>query len=189
VSTPATASAAPAFVPSPAPFTVDTAQAAPAATPPQPPAVDQSAIVDQVLRGAFITKNLGQTSEIRLNLVPETLGDVTVKLTVSGGSVDAHVVAQTSDVRDALVAGQQQLTRSLADAGLKLSSLTVDIGGGSFSGFAQQQQQQRSPGNGNRISAIASDDGDGDETALEAVPSFAPPRAAGPTVGELNYLV
>jgi flagellar hook-length control protein FliK len=141
-------------------------------------------------------KNLGQSSEIRLSLVPESLGDLSVKLTVnSSGTVDAHVVAQTADARDALVAGQTQLTRSLADAGLKLSSFNVDVNSGGFTGYQQQQQQQQQQSAQQRwasgshqllggLDAVES----GDETALLAVPSFGPPLVAGQNLGHLNYL-
>ena len=170
-------------------------QAANVAQPPPAhpaPEASQSAIVDQILRGAF-TKNLGQSSEIRLSLVPENLGDVSVKLTVNnGGTVDAHVIAQTTDVRDALVAGQTQLTKQLADAGLKLTSFTVDVNSGGFAGFTQQQQssaqQRQSTGRRTLLGGIESDGG-GEEPSLQAVPSFGPPLVAGQNFGALNYLV
>ncbi|GAC1591326.1 MAG: hypothetical protein NVS3B28_19070 [Candidatus Velthaea sp.] len=180
-----------AFMPVAPAFTIDAAQSptAPApATPPHPAAVDTSAIVDQVLRGVF-ARNLGQSNEIRLRLVPEHLGDVTVQLSVSAtGTVSAHVLAQSADVRDALVAGQSQLTKSLADAGLKLTSFSVDVNSGYF---AQQhgQSQQHQPGG--RRSFFAGHDADegGDESALSAIPSFGPPLVANQNFGKLNYLV
>jgi flagellar hook-length control protein FliK len=54
-------------------------------------------------------RNVGQSSEIRLTLVPDSLGHVSVKLVVDAGSVTAHMVADTPEVRDALVAAQPQL--------------------------------------------------------------------------------
>ena len=70
------------------------------------------------------------TSEIRLQLQPENLGQVTMRLTVSGTQVTANVVAQSADVRSALVANQQDLARSLSEAGLTLSGFSVDVSGG-----------------------------------------------------------
>ena len=104
--------------------------------------MDSNHVVEQVLRGAFLN-TVGAVSTVRLRLVPEELGDVSVKLTIEGNSVSAQVMAQTPAAHDALVAGQAQLTRALADAGLKLTSFNVDLAGG-FASFQQQQQQQSS---------------------------------------------
>ncbi|MFN2462052.1 MAG: hypothetical protein ABR591_15465, partial [Candidatus Velthaea sp.] len=79
---------APAFAPVVPPFAVDATQPASqnaAAPAPHPAVPDADAIVDQVLRGAFM-RNLGQSNEMRLQLVPEHLGDVTVKLIIDGGA-------------------------------------------------------------------------------------------------------
>jgi flagellar hook-length control protein FliK len=74
---------------------------APAATLPQAQHVDANAVVDQMLRGVAIRTTDGQ-SEVRLRLVPENLGDVSVKLVVSGGSVDASLTAHTAEAQNAL---------------------------------------------------------------------------------------
>jgi flagellar hook-length control protein FliK len=149
--------------------------------------VDHSAIADQVLRGAFL-RNTGTSSEIRLSLLPEALGDVSVKLVVTAGSVAAHVVAETPAVRDALIAAQPQLTKSLADAGLKLTSFNVDLSGGGFAGFSQQQnaQSQNEARTRRSTSVFDSDDATGD-AQLAAIPSFGPP-ASTTAAGDYNYL-
>ncbi len=170
---------------------VDPVSPAPAA--PAAPAVavpiDHSAIADQVLRGAFL-RSTGTSSEIRLSLVPETLGDVNVKLVVSSGSVAAHVVAETPEARDALVAAQPQLTKSLADAGLKLTSFNVDLAGSGFAGFSQQQNGQSQNENRARRSTASNESDDGiDEAGLTAIPSFGPSIVTKPAAGEFNYLV
>jgi hypothetical protein len=197
---PASASAVPGpagapagFVAALAPLRIEqsTAPAAPApltyATP-----VDQAAIVDQVLRGVSL-RNTGASSEIRLSLVPQALGDVNIQLVVSAGNVTAHVVAQTPEVRDALVAAQPELAKSLADAGLKLQGLTVDLSGSGFAGFSQHHAHQSPSGNGGGRAAGMSDNemgaDDAANAALEAVPSFGPSTLATARVGAYNYLV
>jgi Meckel syndrome type 1 protein len=186
---PAAADSSAAFVPTVAPFTINRAEpvAAPAVATPAP--IDHSAIADQVLRGAFM-RNVGESSEIRLRLVPDALGDVSVKLVVSDGVVTAHVVAETPEVRDALVAAQPQLTKSLADAGLKLTGFTVDVSGGGFAGFSGQQNDQSQNGGRSRRWANSADPKDAqDETRLEAIPSFGPSVAPRANPGDFNYLV
>jgi flagellar hook-length control protein FliK len=183
-----------AFMPVQAPFSIDALNAnAPQFVPPtaSQPAVDPNSVVDQVLRGAFLRTD-GTTSHVRLSLVPENLGDVSVRLTVNGGTVSAQILAQTPAAHDALLAGQSQLTRSLADAGLKLTSFNVSLAGG-FTSFQQQQQQSTAnpQSSGRRmliggIDSVASVD---DDPALMAMPTFGPPILANANAGSLNYLV
>ena len=167
----------------------DRAQPAPPAAPATLPApIDHSAIADQVLRGAFM-RTAGSSSEMRLSLVPQTLGDVNIKLVVEAGNVTAHLLAQTPEVRDALTAAQPQLSKALADAGLKLTSLRVDLSGDGFAGFSQQHNDQSQNGNRARRAGAYTDAGDGeDDAALDAIPSFGPSIVARPSAGDYNYL-
>jgi len=159
---------------------------------PQPTAMtDPNTVVDQVLRGAFLTTT-GNLSVVRLKLVPDSLGDVSVKLNINGSSVAAQVVAQTPAAHDALVAGQAQLTRSLSDAGLKLTSFNVSLAGGGFTNFQQQQQQsaQQQTPSGRPLLLGDVDSSETDDASLAAIPSFAPPVTAAPSGwGAYNYLV
>jgi hypothetical protein len=160
-----------------------------ATTLPSQTTVDPNAVVDQILRGAFLN-TVGSTSTVRMRLVPDSLGDISVKLTINGSSVDAQVMAQTPAAHDALVAGQGTLTRALADAGLKLNSFNVDLAGG-FASFQQQQQQSSQQGASNGRSALLGgvDTPEVDENSLTAAPNFGPPILAGANWTALNYLV
>jgi flagellar hook-length control protein FliK len=170
---------------------VPVAPLAPAPASPQPQHADANAVVDQILRGMAIRTTDGQ-SEVRLRLVPENLGDVSVKLVVSGGSVDASIVAHTADAQTALAGGQNQLAKTLADAGLKLQSFTVGLAG-DFTGNRDQSRPNDSQTRSawRRIGGLESVDVDEPvDTALLAVPSFGPPiYAANPALRNLNYLV
>jgi Meckel syndrome type 1 protein len=187
-----------AFAPVTPALHVDALAADPVPTPAslsqQASATDPNSVIEQVLRGAFLN-TVGDTSTVRLKLVPDALGDVNVKLAITGSSVSAQVIAQTPAAHDALVAGQSQLTKSLADAGLKLTSFNVSLGGG-FTSFQQQQQQQQSgqqPNSSGRPLLLGDvDTPETDESSLAAIPSFAPPTTstAAPTGwGPYNYLV
>lgn len=107
--------------------------------------VDPHSVVEQILKGIAV-RTAGSTSEVRLRLQPEQLGDVTLKLTVTGNTIAANVVAQNAHVRDMLIANQHQLARSLADAGLSLGNFSVDVSGGNAGFTGQGSQQQRSFG-------------------------------------------
>jgi flagellar hook-length control protein FliK len=179
-----------AFAPVAPSLHVDALAANPTPTPaPLAAPADPNAVIEQVLRGAFLNTT-GDLSTVRLKLVPDSLGDVSVKLAISGSSVDAQVVAQTPAAHDALVAGQAQLTRALSDAGLKLTSFSVSLGGG-FTSFQQQQQQsgQQPSSSGRRLLLGDVDTSETDDTSLSAIPSFAPPATAATGWGAYNYLV
>jgi flagellar hook-length control protein FliK len=163
---------------------------APAPTLPQPQHVDANAVIDQILRGMAIRTTDGQ-SEVRLRLVPEQLGDVSIKLIVSAGSVDASITAHTADAQTALAGAQTQLAKSLADAGLKLTSFNVGLAGS----FADARDHAQPNGSWNRpstrrIGGLHSTDVDESADAmLLAVPSFGPPiYSANRSLGAFNYL-
>ncbi|MHB8147958.1 MAG: flagellar hook-length control protein FliK, partial [Vulcanimicrobiaceae bacterium] len=157
------------------------AQAIPPATPALP---DPSAIVEQVVKGMTMRSLANGTSEIRLRLFPENLGEISMKLTVQGSSVNASIVAQNGTVQSALVNGHQQLARSLNEAGLTLSGFSVDVSGGDAgnggskdraSGFGRHYVIHELPGS---QQAIAATD-----------PSSSPPIVNGSTLELFNYLV
>ena len=103
--------------------------------------VDANAVIEQIVKGIAVQGN-GQNSQIRLRLQPEQLGEVSIKLTVSGNNISANIVAQNASVREALVGAQSHLTRSLADAGLSLGSFSVDVSGGNAGSPNERQASQ-----------------------------------------------
>lgn len=92
--------------------------------------VDPSALIEQVVKSMSMRTQSDGTSQLSVRLVPEHLGSVTLNLKVDGSNVSATAVAQNADVRNALVAHQQTLARSLAESGLKLTSFNVNMSGG-----------------------------------------------------------
>lgn len=101
--------------------------------------VDPDAILSQIVKGISVNALGDGVHQMQLHLQPAHLGNVTLDLRVDGSSVSASVVAQTGDVRDALIANQHLLARSFADAGMKLASFSVDVSGGDARGFQQGQ--------------------------------------------------
>ena len=103
-------------------------------------AVDPNAVIEQLVKSLSM-RTFGGSSELQLRLQPEHLGNVSLKLTVTGNTISANVVAQNPDVREALLSNQQQLVRSLAEAGLSLGKFSVDVSGGNTA-FTQQQSHR-----------------------------------------------
>jgi hypothetical protein len=110
--------------------------------------VDVNQVIEQMVNGMTMRTLAQGTSEIRLQLQPENLGQVTMRLTVSGNQVSANVVAQNADVGSALVANHQDLARSLSAAGLTLSGFSVDVSGGDA---GNDQSKDRTAGFGRRF--------------------------------------
>lgn len=152
------------------------------------PAADPGAVVDQLVRGLQLHTADG-VSEVRMRLDPAQLGDLSVKLIVSGGAVDATVTASSAAARDALASGQAQLARTLADAGLKLQSFTVGLAGGGFSGQREQSHHAWGGPALRRVGALGPLEPDEpvDDLGLLAAPSFGPPLLSG--LRGYDYLV
>ncbi|HEV3155109.1 MAG TPA: flagellar hook-length control protein FliK [Candidatus Baltobacteraceae bacterium] len=145
--------------------------------------VDPNAVIEQLVKGISM-RSSGSSSEVQLRLQPEHLGNVALKLTVVGNTINANIVAQTADVRDMLLANQQHLVRSLAEAGLSLGKFSVDVSGGN-TGFTQQQSQQQAQA-GRSISAGGSLLSNEDETWEDQ--RFGPAISSGSASLVFNYL-
>ena len=156
----------------------------PLIVPATPLPLDPSAVVEQVVKGMTMRTLASGTSEIRLHLFPENLGEISMKLTVQGSSISASVIAQNSDVQSALVNGHQQLARSLSEAGLTLSGFSVDVSGGDAGNGGNQD---RASGFG-RHYVIHELPGAQDALATTS-PSSSPSIVNGSTLELFNYLV
>lgn len=146
-------------------------------------AIDPQSVIEQVVKGIVI-RNSGGTSEVRMRLQPEHLGDVSLKITVNGNTINASIVAQNADVRDTLLSNQQQLARTLSEAGLSLGNFSVDVSGGN-AGFTDQRAQQQPKLS--RVGAFASVLNGEDDNWAD--PRFGPPVLPASKALVLNYLV
>ena len=149
--------------------------------------IDASSVIEQVIKGMQIKTFGADRSEVRMRLSPEHLGDVCVTLSMNGGNISASITAQNADVRDTLLANQNALVKSLADAGLKLQNFSVNVSGGGPDGFAQHQELARHAGS-RRIAYRIGESGDAENDVLAATPTFGPPLAAIRSLHLLNYL-
>ncbi|TAM74122.1 flagellar hook-length control protein FliK [bacterium] len=162
-----------------------TAPALAGAAQPQPSnPFDRYQVVDQVARALAVRPSDGTTT-LRLHLVPDSLGDVSVKLVVGPSGVSASFTAATPAAGAALQQGADQLGRAFAGHGLQLQQFSVNVGADPNGGFAYRQPQSfytpftRHGGSRNSYD---------DEESLAAIPSFGPPATVRP-LGYLDYLV
>lgn len=162
--------------------------AVPAQNVPQTPlapytTIDPNAVIEQIVKGIVVNTS-GQDSQIRLRLQPESLGEVTMRLTVTGNTVSANVVTQNADVRQMVLSGQAALSKSLAQSGLTLGGFSVNVFGGD-AGNRQQSAQQNRPGFKLGGWQAGADTGEEPVTDLR----FGPPLVSGPHSLVLNHLV
>ncbi len=167
-------------------FTVTTAaqNATQAAASASRAAVDANAVIEQMIKSMVMRTNAQGSSEIRLHLQPENLGDVTMKITVTGSQISANVVAANADVRNTLMSNHQQLARSLADAGLTLSGFSVDVSGGNAG--RDRQNNDRTAGFGRRYTVHELPGASTSETP--ALASLGPSILNGTSLALFNYL-
>jgi flagellar hook-length control protein FliK len=149
-----------------------------------PAGVDANAVIEQLVKSMAMRTNAQGSSEIRLHLQPENLGDVTMKITVTGSQISANVVAANADVRNALMSNHQQLARSLADAGLTLSGFSVDVSGGNAG--HDRQNNDRTAGFGRRYTVHELPGASTSETT--DIASLGPPLLSGSNLALFNYL-
>ena len=145
--------------------------------------VDVSKVIEQMVNGMTMRTLAQGASEIRLQLQPENLGQVTMRLTVSGNQVSANVIAQNADVRSALVANQQDLARSLSSSGLTLSGFSVDVSSGDA---GKDQSKDRTAGFGRRY--VVHEVNGAATTEASEVSNLGPPLLSGSGLGLFNSL-
>ena len=97
-----------------------------------------------------ITKGIKSGDTIRIQLRPESLGKVDVRLDVHDGRVSASIVVDTRETLDMLKNDVRNLEKALNEAGLKTdqSSLNFSLRGEGQSNQAQQKAQDERSGPG-----------------------------------------
>jgi flagellar hook-length control protein FliK len=88
--------------------------------------VFKESIFDQILGKAKVTLAKGK-SEMELELKPESLGKLTLKIVTEKGSVVAKVIAENHQVKQLLELSMNELKESLESQGIKLEGFQVDV--------------------------------------------------------------
>lgn len=84
-------------------------------------------IINQIIKKASVTlKN--DKSEIVIQLKPEAMGKVKLKLSVSKGEVSGRLVVESNEIRNIVQNNLTELQQALEENGLALNSLDVSLG-------------------------------------------------------------
>ncbi|SCY14195.1 flagellar hook-length control protein FliK [Alkaliphilus peptidifermentans] len=99
--------------------------------------VDPEDIIHQVVNKMEVLV-LNHKSEMKLQLSPENLGSLTIKITVEEGVLTGKVFAENPQVKELIENNLNQLKINLGEKGISVSSLEVSVG---------QNQQEFARGN------------------------------------------
>jgi flagellar hook-length control protein FliK len=86
-------------------------------------------------------------SRLNFQLMPESLGKVTVQMALVDQSLSARIIVSNPEVREAVQAHLVDLRASLAQAGLQIDQLQVQVQGGGANLLAQYYQYQQEGSN------------------------------------------
>jgi flagellar hook-length control protein FliK len=101
--------------------------------------VSPSQVFRQIVQKAQIMVGSG-LAEMKLELKPENLGKLHLKLEMQGGVLTAKFMAESQQVRELIESNLSQLRQSLADQGLSFGKIEVSVGsGGGEGGFARNE--------------------------------------------------
>lgn len=102
----------------------------------KPVNVKPQEVINQVIEKAKISIT-PEKSEMVLELKPESLGKISLKVATERGIVVASFVAENQQVKDIIEANMQLLKESLQKQGLAVQSFSVSVGNGESQGFGR----------------------------------------------------
>jgi hypothetical protein len=115
--------------------------------------VDSAQILSQITQQvASQTADAKMVSRLSFQLVPESLGRVTVQVALVDQAISARITVSSPDVREVLQQHMVDLKAALSQAGLQIDQMQVNVQGGGSSLFGQYYQYQQE-GNSYRESA------------------------------------
>jgi flagellar hook-length control protein FliK len=123
-----------------------------AALPDQVPVQQFAQQIEKFLVKQFLLTQGNGTSEAKLTLNPEHLGQVDIRIIMQNGQITAQFMTDNAAARDLLDNQMSQLRSALHGQGLQVDRLDVVVqqpSSSSNASFLQQEQRQPNSGNGN----------------------------------------
>jgi flagellar hook-length control protein FliK len=115
--------------------------------------VDSSQILNQITQQvASQTADAKMVNRLSFQLVPESLGRVTVQVALVDQAISARIMVSNPDVREVLQQHMVDLKAALSQAGLQIDQMQVQVQGGGANLLNQYFQYQQE-GNSYRESA------------------------------------
>jgi len=107
-------------------------------------AMDSAHVLNQI--SEHLSRNASEiraVSRLNFQLMPESLGRVTVQIALVDQTVSARIVVSNPEVKDTLQHHMVELKTALNQAGLQIDQLQVQVQGGSSNLLAQYFQYQQ----------------------------------------------
>lgn len=111
---------------------------------------DSTHVVNQIIEKIKVGFT-SEISEIRITLKPEQLGDVTLKIASQNGIVTAMITTENQRIKEIIEANFNLLRDSLAEQGIEVSQLEVNVGTGNSDDFGFGRNMQDSEKSDRRI--------------------------------------
>jgi flagellar hook-length control protein FliK len=92
--------------------------------------LQESANAD-IVRHSTVILNEGDSGIIRLNLKPEALGNVKVRLDLADNNITGTIIVESESAREAFEADLEHLAKSFIDSGFQDAKLSVSVDSGS----------------------------------------------------------
>lgn len=117
--------------------------------------VDTQDVIRQISEKINVSVK-ADTTEIKMTLKPESLGEVRLKIITENGIITAQFQAENQRVKEIIEAGFNRLRDTLTEQGLSVANLSVSVGQEQSSQMEQfQQERSRSAGRISRILGAA----------------------------------
>ena len=104
------------------------------------PTAPKTDIINQIVKKAEVAIGDKQ-SEMRMQLEPENLGKLTLKVAVERGVVTAKFVAESQQVKEIIETNFNQLKDALQEKGINVQSFSVSVGQDSSNGGSEAYKQ------------------------------------------------
>lgn len=112
-------------------------------------------VINQIVEKAKFTVT-PEKSEMVLELKPESLGKISLKVATERGIVVASFVAENQQVKDIIESNMQLLKDSLEKQGLMVQSFSVSVGNGNAQGSNGKEQAKNYSNQQQRITTVQS---------------------------------
>ncbi len=122
--------------------------------------MNQTEVINQIIERMKVSIN-GDTSEVRITLRPEHLGDVTLKIATHNGVVTAEFLAESEQVKALIESNFTDLQDTLRQQGIEVSDFTT--------GLLSDQSNGNKKNNDNRNQRTNNNLVDGEEIGEEIV--------------------
>jgi flagellar hook-length control protein FliK len=114
--------------------------AAPASSAPAAP--DAARLVRDIAEQVGVLAGQGK-SEFQIQLHPDTLGRLHMRLTLDDGGVTVRMHAESAEAKSMIESNLGQLKQSFQDQGVRVDHFTIDVGQGQFSQDGQHPRRSR----------------------------------------------